>query len=383
MNTKIALVNPLQPELKEPLGYPPLGLCYLAAIAEKEHECRIENLADGIRELDYADIFGITCSTACVPRVSEVIQQIRTEHENSIVVVGGSHPTVAPSDTAERLDVDYVIRGEAEPLMSKLHTLERQGKPVIIDTGYVENLDDLPFPARHLLDKNTVVNLSGIHGSDKPSTTISSSRGCPYRCAYCCKGHSMYCTLRLRSPESVLGELEHLKTEYGVEHVRFVDDTFTFDKRRTIAIANGIRDLDMTFICMTRADKVDEAIADALKLGGCTQVQLGIETASPRLLKLMNKGETVRDYGRAMSALTNAEVPVKALLIMDYPTETEEDRAITLKFLSEFKPAMFNLSWFTPLPGSGVEWSGETNFFYPDENESWIKYREQIQEAIT
>ena len=193
----------------------------------------------------------------------------------------------------------------------------------------------------------------------------------------------MYCTLRLRSPENVLGELRHLKTEYGVEHVRFVDDTFTFDKRRTIAIANGIRDLDMTFICMTRADKVDEEIADALKLGGCTQVQLGIETASPRLLKLMNKGETVRDYGLAMSALTNAEVPVKALLIMDYPTETEEDRAITLKFLSEFKPAMFNLSWFTPLPGSGVEWGGETNFFYPDENERWMKYREQIQEAIT
>ena len=193
----------------------------------------------------------------------------------------------------------------------------------------------------------------------------------------------MYCTLRLRSPENVLSELRHLKTEYGVEHVRFIDDTFTFDKHRTIAIANGIRDLDMTFICMTRADKIDEEIADALKLGGCTQVQLGIETASPRLLKLMNKGETVRDYGRAMSALTNAEVPVKALLIMDYPTETEEDRAITLKFLSEFKPAMFNLSWFTPLPGSGVEWSDETNFFYPDENERWVKYREQIQEAIT
>ena len=183
----------------------------------------------------------------------------------------------------------------------------------------------------------------------------------------------MYAVLRLRSPENVLRELEHLKTEYGVEHVRFVDDTFTFDKRRTISVANGIGKLDMTFICMTRADKIDMEIADALKQGGCTQVQLGIETASPRLLNLMNKGETMREYRQAMSALTDADVPIKALLIMNYPTETEEDRVMTLKFLREFKPAMFNLSWFTPLPGSGVEWGGETNFFYPDENESWMK----------
>ena len=382
MNIKIALVNPPQPELREPLAYPPLGICYLAAVAEKKYECRIDNLADGVRELDYADVFGITCSTACVPNVSEVVQQIRVDYPDSIIMVGGSHPTVAPSDAAERLDVDYVISGEGEPLMSKLHTLKRQSKPVIIDTGYVKDLDVLPPPARHLLDVNTVVNLTGIHGSDKPSTTISSSRGCPYRCSYCCKGHPMYCVLRLRSPENILRELEYLKRECGVEHVRFVDDTFTFDKHRTIAVANGIKDLDMTFICMTRADKIDDEVASTLS-GVCTQVQLGIETASPRLLKMMNKGETVREYRQAMSALTDAGVPIKALLIMNYPTETEEDRATTLKFLSEFKPATFNLSWFTPLPGSGIKWSGETNFFYPDENERWMKYREQIQEAIT
>ena len=379
----ITLVNPPQRELKEPLAYPPIGLCYLAAIAEEKYDCQIENLADGIRELDYADIFGITCSTACIPSVSKLVKQIRANHENSVVMVGGPHPTVAPADAAKRCDVDYVVRGEGEPLMNKLHTLRRQRKPVIIDAGYVKNLDALPLPARYLLDEDTVVNLSGIHGSDKPSTAISSSRGCPYRCTYCCKGHPMYVTLRLRSSENVLRELTHLKTEYGIEHIRFVDDTFTFDKRRTIAIANGIKDLDMTFICMTRADKIDEEVANALGQGRCTQVQLGIETASPRLLKRMNKGETVRDYERAMTLLTNAGVSIKALLIMNYPTESEEDRLITLKFLNEFKPSTFNLSWFTPLPGSGIRWMGETSFFYPDENKSWIEYREQIQEAIT
>ena len=94
MNIKIALVNPPQPELREPLAYPPLGICYLAAVAEKKYECRIDNLADGVRELDYADVFGITCSTACVPNVSEVVQQTRIDYPDSIIMVGGSHPTV-------------------------------------------------------------------------------------------------------------------------------------------------------------------------------------------------------------------------------------------------------------------------------------------------
>jgi len=100
------------------------------------------------------------------------------------------------------------------------------------------------------------------------------------------------------------------------------------------------------------------------------------------MLSLMNKQETIKDHRRAVRLLHEAGVPVKVLLMMGFPGETEADRQKTLMFLRETKPESFNLAKFTPLPGSAIPWNGELAFFYPDEDEDWMKYREQILEAI-
>ncbi len=379
---QVAFVNPPQPQLREPLAYPHLGIASLSTMIWQN--CRLDNLAGGWSgELEYADIFLITTPTACRSSVSDIVAYIREAHPKSIVVLGGPHATLAPVDTA-RMKPDYVVQGEADHFMLELGELERQRNGIhIVDAGYVRDLNRLPIPNRSLFDDSIVVNNTGIHGSPKPSTTMSTARGCPYSCAYCCKGHDMYRKLRLRKPDHIRAELSYLQKQYGIEHVRFVDDTFTIRKDRTIELCDVLKELNISFICMTRADRIDGDVAEALSSAECLQVQLGLESGSDRMLKLMNKCETVEDHRRAIIDLRDVGVPVKILLMMGFPGETADDRQKTVEFLSEMKPESFNLARFTPLPGSAIPWNGESAFFYPDEDEDWIKYRSQIQEAIT
>lgn len=379
---QVAFVNPPQNLLREPLAYPHLGIAYLSTMVH--HHCRLDNLAGGWNgTLDHADVFAVTLPTACRSSVAKIIPYIRETYPESIIILGGVHPTVCPNDAA-RLHADYVIQGEADYFMLTLNELERQrNKSIIIDAGYVKDINALPIPNRSLFDRDVVVNVTGIHGSKKPSTTMSTSRGCPYNCAYCCKGHEMYRRLRLRTADNIEPELNYLQEQYGVSHIRFVDDTFTIHKQRTLDICEKMKLNEMSFICMTRADKIDRDVARALSDADCLQVQIGLESGSDRMLSLMNKQETVEDHRRAMKLLHEAGVPVKVLMMMGFPGETEVDRQVTLEFLREMKPETFNLSKFTPLPGSAMPWNGESTFFYPDEDKDWIAYREQIQEAIT
>ncbi len=378
---QIAFINPPQPQLREPLAYPHLGIASLSTMIWQN--CRLDNLAGGWDyTLEHADVFLITLPTACRNSVAEIILYIRETYPKSVIVLGGPHATLAPTDTACMLP-DYVVRGEAEYFMLRLGELERQHNGVhIIDTGYIKDLNRLPVSNRSLFNNDVVVNITGIHGSKKPSTTMSTARGCPYNCAYCCKGHEMYRKLRLRSPDNIELELDYLQQQYGIEHVRFVDDTFTIHKQRTLDICEMMKLYEMSFICMTRADKIDRDIAEALSDAECLQVQIGLESGSDRMLTLMNKQETVEDHRKAVKLLHEFNVPVKILLMMGFPGETVIDRQKTLEFLQEIKPESFNLAKFTPLPGSAIPWNGESTFFYPDEDEEWVRYREQIQEAI-
>jgi len=377
---EICLINPPQLELREPTAYPPLGLLYLATVLEKNKiDVSVLNLA-GKRKytIPTAEVYGITCTCATEPAVKEIIETIRKEVPEGWIIVGGPHPTVAPEEVYKKLAPDVVVVGEAEEEIVKI---VRNRKPKIWHCNLIRDLDSIPYPARHLLRKSEFVNLTGIHGSKKPSTTILSSRGCPFNCRFCCKGHPMFRVFRYRSAENVEGELRELKEKWGVEHVRFVDDCFTLNKNRVKKICEKTKEIGMTFLCITRADMLDRETISYLKMGGCIQADIGMETASPRLLKLMNKGEKVEDYRRAIKMLKEAGITVKVFLMMGYPQETEEDRKLTLQFLRETKPDLFTLSVFVPLSGSSFSYESG-RFFYPDKDETYVRFKEEILGAL-
>jgi radical SAM superfamily enzyme YgiQ (UPF0313 family) len=362
---KISLVNPPQIQLKEPLGYVPLGLAYLASSLIKEgfepfNDVRIDNLAgleiDKNVNLDYADIYCITYMSAARDGVKKICDYLKNRYQESRVILGGPHPSVDTYNVFDDVGGDTIITGEAENFIPNyLKDFGNDSKiRGIFHDGIIENLDSLPFPARRLFNYDNVVNMSGLHGCEKGvrSTTLITSRGCPYNCRFCCKGHQMYSRYRCRSAENVRDELIELRRHYGIEHVRFVDDCFTLDNNRTKKICEYTKELEITSMIIARADTCNFDVLKTLKRGGCKMINIGVESGSDKLLLDMNKRETIDQIKKCIINAKKIGLETKVLLQYGLPGETEEDWNDTLKFLKEAKPEHYTLSKFVPLSGS-------------------------------
>lgn len=383
----VCLIQPPQVELNEPNAYISLGLAQIGAVLERAGiNVLVMNLAAEKRieriKFPHADWYGVTCVSATYPAAKKLVNLLRNRGKT---VLGGVHPTIKSEEVSADAKPDLVMTGEADFLFRDVIL----GKPYtpIMHAGIICDLDTLPIPARHLFPDTDVVDLTGIHGQEKgvPASTLMTSRGCPFSCRFCTKFHDMFRVYRFRSEGLVRLELMQLMDRYGVEHVRFVDDEFTINRRRTLKLMSAIRDLDLTFVCITRADSLDEYLLKEMKLSGCKEVHIGVETGSNRLLKLMNKQTTSEVLAKGILAIKKAGIKAKVYLMYNYPGETRKDRDLTIEFIKRTKPDKFTLSKFTPLPGSEI---GEKvkqrgrGWFYPDEDRAYWEYRNRLSEAI-
>lgn len=401
----ISLINPPQSALRDPLAYVPLGLAYIgAALLHNGFDVKAENLANTIDikfKYGHSDVYIITYSSATRYGVKNTCEYIRKTYPESKIILGGPHPTVSPYNVFGDIYGDTIITGEAEEFiieylnndyyddMSIYHddTHIHHGGMTIYNAGIIENLDSLQFPARKLFNYNNVVNKSGIHGCEKGilSTTMISSRGCNYKCSFCCHNHMMYSKWRSRSAENISKEIISLKEDYGIKHIRFVDDCFTFNRDRIKKICKNTKELDISFMCITRADICGIDMLKMLKDGGCTTIDIGVESGSNRLLNMMNKRESVEQMKKCIIDAKNIGLKTKVFLQYNLPYETEEDIQKTMDFLRECKPDYYTLSKFVPLPGSDWEDnSGKrySEWFYDDEDEKRQRLMCEIDSII-
>jgi len=343
----------------------------------------VENL-DSVNYPD-ADWYGVTCTSATQDTVRELIPFLKGK-----VAVGGPHPSVFPEEVADTFGVDVAMMGEAEYLFRDVVTGRKRARAVM-DAGIIFDLNRLPQPARNLFDKEDVVDRSGIHGQDVgiPATTVITSRGCPYLCTFCCKGHPMFTNYRFRNAANVFEELLALKEDYEIEHVRFVDDEFTLYPTRIAELMQKIEPLDMTWVCITRADTLSPDLLRLMKKAGCVEVHVGVESGSNQVLERMNKQTTTEVLLKGIRAIKEAGIRVKTYLMYGFPGETDEDREQTVEFIRQAQPDKFTVSQFVPLPGSAIAEtsyignpSGGRQWFYPDENADFTDFRKRIMEAV-
>jgi len=390
---RVVLIAPPQTELRAPKAYMPLSLAYLGAtLLNSGIETEILNLSD-VNNLENvkipdADWYGITCVSATYKPVVELCKII-----DGKIVVGGVHPTVEPEQTLKDTGADFVVTGEGDYVFRDLVSRRLKSKDKIIRGGVIEDLDSLPFPARRLFPYDEVVNKDGILGCDKgvAATSIITARGCPYCCSFCVKSHEMFSRFRYRSAENVAEEVSLLVEDYGVQHIRILDDTFTLIKKRVLDLCDKIKPLEITWASITRADHIDDEMLYNMKKAGCIEVNIGVETGSKRLLKLMNKNETIETYIKAAEKIRKAGLLFKPFLMYDFPTETREDQEDTLELVRKIKPDKFTLSKFTLLPGSDMWMYPEKygiskvnqSYFYPDEKDvGWMSFKEEINRIV-
>ncbi len=380
---KVMLINPPQRELHNPTAYVPLGLCYLGAVLEEAGvDVEAVNLANTpIENIDipHADYYGITCVSATYQRVIELSKKLKKYGK---VVIGGVHPSIMPIQTWIETGCGYVITGEAEYAFKDL-VLGNTDR-LITHAGIITNLDNLPFPARGLFNKDEVIDYTGIHGQPKGegATTILSSRGCPMNCQFCCKGHDMLSRFRFRSARNVREEIEQIMDDYGISHFRFIDDAFTANRRRVFRLCSDLKELDITWMCITRADWVNKDMLKAMREAGCVELDFGVESGSQRLLNIMNKRISVEQLTKAINLTKETGISAKVYLMCNYPGETEADIEATKRFMRETKPDKWTLSSFVPLVGSSIyNKENSQRWYYPDDkgNERYKELKKWLE----
>jgi anaerobic magnesium-protoporphyrin IX monomethyl ester cyclase len=333
-----------------------------------------EQAADALERLA-PDVVGLSAMTYEAGCMHALAREIRRRLPAARIVCGGPHPSVAAADVLADAAVDYVVRGEGElTFLELLDGLEagradwdgcqglswRRGDGEVVhepDRPPPARLDELPFPAWDLIDhrKYHTVPRGGVIYAHKEFATMFSSRACPWRCTYC---HNSYGkTFRERSAEHVLAEIELLVTRHGVRELVFMDDIFNFRPERAKKIARGIIErgwkLALTFPNGFRGDILDEELVDLLQRAGMYRCMVAVESAVPRIQKVMKKNLKIDRVGRIVEYIARRGVMVHGAFMLGFPTETEEEMRATIDWAS--RSAFHTAAFFRVIPFKGTE----------------------------
>lgn len=318
----------------------------------------------------YEDDFNFL-SKMCLTRMRELAWQLaRQAHEAGAIVIAHGSDATDQAEAYLRNGVDFILRGEAEQTLVELCSSILGGQPHLNLPGLVY-LDDagnsvqsadrspknalwntLPKPARELIDLEPYRQAwTSAHGYF--STNVVASRGCPYRCNWCAKPISGN-KFQIRPAKCVAGEIRELKEMYGVQHVWFGDDVFALNHHWVQDFADEIENMHcaLPFKIQSRADLMTQSTVAGLKRAGCTEIWMGVESGSQKILNAMDKGLRVSDVVTARSRLSDENIRACYFLQFGYPGETWEDIQQTIGLVRDTRPDDIGISFSYPLPGT-------------------------------
>lgn len=381
----ILLINPDLPS-SSPWGQsrilPPLGLMYIAAVLEREGfhvrildnyplNMSINRVKDFVSDLN-PKIVGISCNSVNYKQAVEMAKAVKEVSPKSVVVMGGPHATCMPETLLVHKEVDFVIAGEGEFSMLELvknistqqlsHLQQIPGlayrvddRVVINPQSFIEDLDWVPMPARHLINL-TKYERNVEYVPAKPVDVLSVTRGCPFNCRFCETKKIWGTKHRAFSPRRVVEEIEHLIDNYGTEGVYFIGDNFTLDSRWVKKICSLVikRKIDIKWACDTRVDLISRDLLRHMKAAGCRTIWFGVESGSPRILNKLNKGITLKQAMDAVEMCRKEGISVACSFLLGVPGETLRDMEATLSFALKLNPDWCQFNIYIACPGSSL-----------------------------
>ncbi len=367
--------------------YPPWFLAYATALLEENgiEVSLIDAVAEDLSNEEFLErvkkispeLLIVETSTSTFDKDMVLMRRIK-EEVGCQIALSGPHVTALTQEVmTQNPFIDFVLTGEYEltalELAQKLK-LERyynilglafrKNKQIKINPRrpLIQDLDDLPFIARHFLPMDRYNEAF----AKVPNQQMLTSRGCPFRCVFCLWPQTLFNrTTRFRRPEKVVDEMEFLWNEYKPREIYFDDDTFTLFPKHVLGVCEEIkkRKLDLEWCCMGHGDISKEVLME-MKSTGCTGVKFGVETASPEVMKKINKAidlERVKNFVKTAKAIG---IRTHATYMIGLPGDTKESIMQTFKFALDLKTDSFQLSIATPFPG--------TEFYEQAKKEGWL-----------
>jgi radical SAM superfamily enzyme YgiQ (UPF0313 family) len=360
---------------------PPLGLASIAAYLEQRKigadivDCYARPDSDrAIRDYLLAEkpaFIGLSCTTSSFHDGIRIAELARQTLPGIRTVFGGPHVSALKESLFPNFPaMDYAVIGEGEETMAELlcsgrddpaavkGIIYRQGSEASF-TGYREKglvLDDLPFPAYEKLAgfPNSYM-LPIFNYPTTPNTSCISSRGCPYACSYCDRSVFRR-SFRYNSAVYLYEHLRYLRERFGIRHINFYDDQFTFNRQRVEEFTGLMidRPLGMTFNCAVRAEHIDHELLRRMKRAGCWMMSLGIESGDEELLAQHRQNADLDGLATKIRMIKDAGIRTKGLLMMGLPGESEASIRRSMKYVFALPIDDFNLAKFTPFPGSPI-----------------------------
>ncbi len=361
---------------------PPLGMMSIAAVLERAGidveiiDCYatplpLAELVDDIIRRG-ADCLGISTTTSSFNEGYRIAASVKGKAPHIFTLFGGAHACTIGAPLLDTFPaIDCLVIGEGENTMLELAQAGFKGISQIPGVAYrgadgkgtlsthrelIKNLDELPFPAYHKLPHYPRrYNLPLFSYPTAPNTSIISSRGCPYSCSYC--DRSVFSRgFRFNSPEYIVEHMELLNKQYGVRHVSFYDDLFTFDRKRVAEFCEikERKGLKVTYNCIARLEHVDLELLALLKRSGCWQVNFGIESGDPEIVKQHRKFLGLDEVGRKLLMVKEAGMRVKGLFMVGLPGENEAAIRRTIDYALSLPLDEINVTKFTPFPGAPI-----------------------------
>jgi radical SAM superfamily enzyme YgiQ (UPF0313 family) len=361
------LVNPPYPFSEIPIL--PMGLSYLAGVLEHNgHEVQIldllvsryskEKIKNKIEEYQ-PDIVGVTSVTLNYPVASDILKYTKSVDKDIITIIGGPHVTFAPVETlTEAPWIDIVVRGEGEMTMldivsgKKLADIDGiayrdSSIKITRERRLIENLDELPPPAKHLFPLSRYLALD-VHAS------ILTGRGCPFNCIFCVGSKMGGRRVRYRNPKLIVDEVGQSLAS-GFTEINFEDDHLTLNHQHLNALCDEIiaRGLKFNWSAFSRVDTVNPEILRKMKQAGCTWLLYGVESGNQEILDIIKKKITLEKVQDAVRMAKEAGIGILASFIVGLPGETAETLKQTMQFAQGLGTS-YGFNVLSPFPGTEV-----------------------------
>jgi len=374
--------------------WPQTGLAYLAAVALREgHEAKIlDGMAEGLsQEQTEARIAAwkpdwvVTGTTTPTFRQDARYLRNLKQHHGFVTAFTGTHTTALPRECLLEAQADLVLVGEAELTLERLLNSPREDWPSIPGvcvningqavlgppTEMVSNLDDLPYPARHLTPWH-LYKMPFSYG--EPFATVIPARGCPYPCTFCRAGTVWGTGIRTRSVDNLMGELFEMRDQLGISFFAFMTDTFTLRHSWVRQVMEAMRPHGFRWVCNSRVDTINYELAREMKASGCELVSFGVESGNEGVLESSKKGITLNQIREGIAATKRAGILTFAYFIIGLPGETPDTIEDTIRFAKEIDPDYCNFHIAIPFPGTELYTEAKRNGWLL--HEDWEKYEE-------
>jgi anaerobic magnesium-protoporphyrin IX monomethyl ester cyclase len=385
---KVTLIWPPSPFLIDQRAFPPLGVLYLAAYLESNGvQVEVADMTNREDDLEAAliphmgaDLYGVSSSTPQYPQALKILDIVRRHNPDAATVIGGPHASSLPEKCLKD-GFDFVVAGEGERALLGLIRQIENGRATakVVSAPSIRDLDRIPYPARHLIDlKSYAYDIDGGRG-----TTLFTSRGCPYACAFCSKDVWPK-GVRFNSSRYVMDELKQIMDVYGLRHFLFLDDSLSLHRKRVLELCRLMEPLGIKWRCYARTSTTEETLK-AMKSAGCVEVGVGVESGSQKILDMVNKGETVEENTRFVEMCKKMGLTANVFIMIGLPGETYETVDETRRWMERVRPQKFGFNMFMPYAGTPIYNHPEEydiRIYDVPDDKSWIKGRQGEYEVF-